>query len=373
MQLEIGRETEASEIARARIVAADGLRVGVVGATGIVGREIIRVLGQRRFPLAGLRLFATARSAGRRLVVGDTEVEIEETSAEGLCQQDLVLFAGGDDASRHFAWTVAEAGGVVVDNSSTWRMDPRVPLVIPEVNAHTLRTHRGVVANPNCTATVLVLALHPLHRAAGVRRAVVATYQSASGGGADTVRALLEQTRALLDDPEALAAGDLERIESLAGTRNPLAFNVTPQWKWGRDGYTEEELKIVAETHKIMEADFPILPTTVRVPVLVGHLVAVHVDLERPLSPEEARRILAASPGVVVVDAPQEERFPTPLATAGEDTISVGRIRPDPFNPSGLLLVAAGDNLRKGAALNAVQIAETLLEQRLLRRGAAAS
>lgn len=304
---------------------------------------------------------------------GDTQVEIEEASAEALREQDLVLFAGGDDASRHFAWTVAEAGGVVVDNSSTWRLDPRVPLVIPEVNPHALRAHQGVVANPNCTATVLVLALHPLHRAAGVRRAVVATYQSASGGGADTMRALLEQTRALLDDPEALAAGDLERIEALAGTRNPLAFNVTPQWKWGPDGYTEEELKIVAETHKIMEADFPVLPTTVRVPVLVGHIVAVHVELEHAVSPDEARRILAASPGVVVVDAPQEEQFPTPLAAAGGDAIHVGRIRPDPFNPSGLLFVAAGDNLRKGAALNAVQIAEALLEQRLLPRGAPAS
>lgn len=354
-------------------MAGNEFRVAVVGATGVVGREMVRVLVARRFPVSRLRLFATARSAGKRMAVGGEEIEIEETSAPGMREQDIVLFAGGDDASRNFAWTVAAAGGVAVDNSSTWRMDPRVPLVIPEVNGHALHGHQGVVANPNCTAAVLVMALHPLHRAAGVRRAVVATYQSVSGGGADNMRALLEQTRALLADPEAVNSGDLDRIEALTGTRNPLAFNVLPQWTWGDDGYTEEELKIVAETHKIMEADFPVLPTTVRVPVLVGHTVAVHVELGRPLTPEEARRILAASPGVEVVDAPEEGRFPTPLQAAGRDPVYVGRIRPDPFSPTGLLFVAVGDNLRKGAALNAVQIAEALVEQHLLPRVTARS
>src|SRR3990170_471472 len=293
---------------------------------------MVRVLLERRFPVSRLGLFATARSAGKRMAAGGEEIEIEETSAQAVREQDIVLFAGGDDASREYAWTVAAAGGVAVDNSSTWRMDPRVPLVIPEVNGHTLRSHQGVVANPNCTAAVLVMALHPLHKAAGVRRAVVATYQSVSGGGAENMRVLLEQTRALLADPDAVQAGDLDRIEALTGTRNPLAFNVLPQWKWGQDGYTEEELKIVAETHKIMEADFPILP---------------------------------ASPGVEVVDAPEEGRFPTPLQAAGRDPVYVGRIRPDPFSPTGLLFVAVGDNLRKGAALNAVQIAEALVEQHL--------
>jgi len=345
--------------------------VAVVGASGIVGGEMIRVLAQRRFPVARLRLFATSRSAGRRLPFGSSEIEVGETTAEALAGEEIVLFAGGDDASRQFAWGVAEAGGVAIDNSSTWRLDPRVPLVVPEVNAHALATHQGVIANPNCTAITLVMALHPLHRAVGIRRAVVATYQSVSGGGADNVRALLEQTRALLADPEALQAGHRGRIEAAAGTAHPIAFNVLPQWKWGEDGYTEEELKIVAETHKIMEADFPVLPTTVRVPVLVGHTVAVHLDLERPLTPEEARRILAASPGVDVIDAPQEGRFPTPLLSAGRDEVLVGRIRRDPTSPTGLLLVAAGDNLRKGAALNAVQIAEVLLAQRLLPRAAA--
>ncbi len=354
-------------------MAGGGFRVAVVGATGVVGREMVRVLVERHFPVSRLRLFATVRSAGKRLAAGDAEIEIEEASGPAMREQDLVLFAGGDDASRQFAWTVAEFGGVAVDNSSTWRMDPRVPLVIPEVNGHALRGHQGVVANPNCTAAVLVMALYPLHRTVGVRRVVAATYQSVSGGGAENMRALLEQTRALLADPEAVNTGQLDRIEAATGTRNPLAFNVTPQWKWGPDGYTEEELKIVAETHKIMDADFPILPTTVRVPVLVGHTVAVHVELGRPLPPEEARRVLAASPGVEVVDAPEEGRFPTPLQAAGRDPVYVGRIRPDPFSPTGLLFVAAGDNLRKGAALNAVQIAEALVEQRLLPRVGARS
>lgn len=348
-------------------------RVAVVGATGAVGGEMIRVLAERQFPVSRLRLLATARSAGHRLALSTGEVEVEETTREALQGEEIVLFAGGDDASRRFAWTVAEAGGVAIDNSSTWRQDPRVPLVVPEVNRHALRDHQGVIANPNCTATALVMALAPLHRAAGIRRAVVATYQSVSGGGADNVRRLLEQTRALLSEPDALNTGDLSRIERLTGTRQPLAFNVLPQWVWGPDGYTEEELKIIAETHKIMEANFPLLPTTVRVPVLVGHTVAVHLDLERALSPEEARTILAGSPGVEVADAPEKGEFPTPLLAAGRDAVYVGRVRRDPFAETGLLFVAATDNLRKGAALNAVQIAEALVEQRLLPRVTARS
>ncbi|HEV8338382.1 MAG TPA: aspartate-semialdehyde dehydrogenase [bacterium] len=352
-------------------MSGEGFTVAVVGATGVVGSEMVRVLSQRGFPVRRLRLFATARSAGRHLPFGDHDLEIEETSAAALAGHEVVLFAGGDDASRQFAWTVADGGGVAIDNSSTWRLDPRVPLVIPEVNAHLLATHQGVIANPNCTAATIVMVLAPLHRAAGIKRAVVATYQSVSGGGADNVRALLEQTRALLDEADALQFGPLDRIERAAGTPHPLAFNVLPQWKWGPDGYTEEELKIVVETHKIMDADFPVLPTTVRVPVLVGHTVAMHLDLERPLPPEEARRILAASAGVEVVDAPEAGRFPTPVLSAGRDEVLVGRIRRDPTSATGLLLVAAGDNLRKGAALNAVQIAEALVAQRLLPRAPA--
>lgn len=352
------------------------LKVAVVGATGVVGREMVRVLEERNFPVASLRLFATSRSVGRLLPFNAREISVEETAAETLHGQDIILFAGGDDASRDYAWRLADSGAVVIDNSSTWRLDPRVPLVIPEVNAHALDNHRGLIANPNCCAVTLVMALAPLHRAAGIRRTIVSTYQSVSGGGADNITALVEQTRALLADGdglEALSRGDLHRIEVLTGTRAPVAFNVLPQWKWAADGYTEEEKKIIAETHKIMDADFPVIPTTVRVPVVVGHTLAVHVELDRPLGLGEARRILEESSGIAIVDSPEQGEFPTPLLAAGQDAVYVGRFRRDLFSPNGLLFVAVGDNLRKGAALNAVQIAEELVARGLTRHVRAGS
>jgi aspartate-semialdehyde dehydrogenase len=334
-------------------------RVAVVGATGVVGGAMVRILEERQFPLSALRLFATARSAGKTLQFRGQSLVVEETG-DALLDCDLVLFAGGDDASRRYAWTVAERGGVAVDNSSTWRMDPRVPLVVPEVNGGVLRTHQGVIANPNCTTAALVMALKPLHDVAGIRRVVVATYQSVSGGGLDNMRALLEHTRRLLEVPEALEFGDLARIGEVAGTPNPVAFNVRPQWKWQPDGDTEEEAKVVAETQKIMAADVAVSVTTMRVPVLVGHTLVVHLDLARPLDADAARRALAAFPGVEVVDDPGHDRVPTPLLAAGRDPVFVGRLRRDPFDPLGLRLVIASDNLRKGAALNAIQIAEHL-------------
>jgi aspartate-semialdehyde dehydrogenase len=348
------------------------LRVAVVGATGVVGGAMVRMLEERQFPLSGLRLFATARSAGKTVTFRGAPVVVEETS-DALLDCDLVLFAGGDDASRRHAWAVAERGGVAVDNSSTWRMDPRVPLVVPEVNGGALREHQGVIANPNCTTAALVMALKPVHDAAGIRRAVVATYQSVSGGGLDNMRALLEHTRALLEVPEALESGDLDRISEAAGLPNPVAFNVRPQWKWQPDGDTEEEAKVVAETQKIMATDIPVSVTTMRVPVLVGHTLVVHLDLARPLDADAARRALAAFPGVEVVDDPGNDRVPTPLLAAGRDPVFVGRIRPDRFDPLGLRLVIASDNLRKGAALNAIQIAEHLMAMGLLRGRARAA
>ncbi|MDQ7828311.1 MAG: aspartate-semialdehyde dehydrogenase [Armatimonadota bacterium] len=344
-----------------------GYTVAVVGATGLVGGEMVRLLDARRFPVAALRLFATARSAGRTLPFRGRDVTVAETSEAALAACDLVLFAGGDDASRRFAWSAAAAGAVVVDNSSTWRQDPRVPLVVPEVNGHALARHQGVIANPNCCAAALVMALAPLQRAVGLRRVVVSTYQSASGGGADTLRRLLDETRALLQDPDALVRGDSERIAALAGDRDPLAFNVRPQWRWGPDGMTEEEAKVVAETRKILEVDLPVSVTTVRVPVLVGHTLVVHADLAQPLTAEAARRLFAAAPGVAVEDAPEEDRYPTPLRAAGRDPVLVGRIRRVPGDEPALTFVVASDNLRKGAALNAIQIAEALVARGHLR------
>ncbi|MDR7417589.1 MAG: aspartate-semialdehyde dehydrogenase [Armatimonadota bacterium] len=349
---------------------ASNLRVAVVGATGAVGGAMVRILEERRFPVGQLRLFATSRSAGKSVPFHRTPVIVEETGDE-LLEADLVLFAGGDDASRRYAWAVAERGGVVVDNSSTWRMDPRVPLVVPEVNGHALARHHGVIANPNCTTAALVMGLKPLHEAFGIRRAVVATYQSVSGGGIDNMRALLEHTRKLLEVPDALEAGDLDRIAAAAGTASPVAFNVRPQWKWQPDGDTEEEAKVVAETRKIMEADIPVSVTTMRVPVLVGHTLVVHLELTRPADSDEARRALLAFPGVEVVDDPANDRVPTPQLAAGRDPVYVGRVRKDPFDPHALRFVITSDNLRKGAALNAVQIAEHLLAAGRLRSRAA--
>jgi aspartate-semialdehyde dehydrogenase len=351
---------------------AEGLQVAVVGATGVVGGAMVRILEERRFPVGGLRLFATARSAGARIPFGGATVAVEETG-DAVCDADLALFAGGDDASRRYAWGVAERGGVAIDNSSTWRLDPHVPLVVPEVNGQALRDHRGVIANPNCCAVALVMALAPLHAAAGVRRAHVATYQSVSGAGIDSMRALIAQSRSLLEATDALERGDLDRVRGAAGDEAPVAFNVRPHWRWEADGDTEEEAKIVAETRKMLAADLKLSVTTVRVPVLVGHTLALHLELDRPLDPAGARAVLAASPGVEVVDDPASGRFPTPLLAAGRDPVYVGRIRPDRFDPRGLRLIVCSDNLRKGAALNAVQIAEHLMAAGRLRRRAGAA
>ncbi|MDR7556360.1 MAG: aspartate-semialdehyde dehydrogenase [Armatimonadota bacterium] len=348
-----------------------GLRVAVVGATGMVGRTMVRVLAERRFPMQHLRLFATARSAGSTVPFGEAQVPVEVTGDDVL-EHDLVLFAGGDDASRRYAWEVAARGGVAIDNSSTWRLDPRVPLVVPEVNGDALRSHAGVIANPNCCAVALVMALKPLDVAAGLRRVHVATYQSVSGGGIENVRTLLAQTQRLLEIPDALADGDLARIATAADDA-PLAFNVRPQWRWQPDGDTEEEAKIVAETHKMLGVAVPLTVTTLRVPVLVGHTLVVHVTLGRPLSPEAARAVLAAFPGVEVVDDPAAGRFPTPLLAAGRDAVYVGLVRPDRVDPHGLRLVVCADNLRKGSATNAVQIAEALVAAGSLRPRAGVS
>ena len=344
-----------------------GYHVVVVGATGAVGQTVLRVLEQRGFPLASLRLTATARSAGRSVMFQGEPHSIVETTAGALRGAQIAFFGGGDGASERFGRAAAAEGTVVIDKSATFRLEPEVPLVIPEINRHALRRHRGIIANPNCSTITMLMALAPLHAVVPIRRIVVCTYQSASGAGRDQMDALLEQSRRLLQREDLLRDGaTADALERVAGAPLPAAFNVLPQWKWMPGGVTEEEDKMIHETKKIMEAEIPVSVTTVRVPVLVGHLMALHVEFTGPFPVDRARAVLATAEGVEVADDPERGVFPTPLSAAGRDTCVVGRLRPDPTVPHGLLLQAVTDNLRKGAALNAVQIAEALVGEGLL-------
>lgn len=327
-------------------------RVAIVGATGAVGEDLLRVLEQRRFPLAELRLLASPRSAGRTMTFRGEDLPVQALSVEALRGVDLCLFSAGGGTSREWAPRAVAAGAVVVDNSSAFRMDPAVPLVVPEVNPAALAAHRGIVANPNCCTIILVLALAPLHRAAGLRAVQVATYQAASGAGRRAQEELLQGTAAVL------------RGEEFTPQVLPhsLAFNLFPRVdSFQPDGYTKEEDKMRDETRKILGLpDLPVEATCVRVPVERCHSEAVAVSLQRELTPDAARAVLAAAPGILVEDVPAESRYPQPRPMAGRDEVAVGRIRPSRVFQPGLSLWVCGDQLRKGAALNAVQIAEAL-------------
>ena len=334
-------------------------RVGVVGA-GMVGEEIVRVLEQRRFPASELRIMARSvrkqSLAGReRSVVAAAEAEID-----GL---EVVLFAGTEGAagaSRVYGWLAVEKGAFVVDNGNDFRMDQRVPLVVPEVNAEALRGHQGFVANPNCSTIQMVVVLAPLHRAAGLKRVVASTYQSVSGSGRGGVQALAQQRSAAAHGGEA----------DLGPYPHPVYDNVIPHIGSLKDefpGYYSEEVKMILETRKILGLpDLAVTATCVRVPVARSHSEALNVELEQELSPQDARRILAQSPGVVVVDEPAQARYPLAADAAGRDPVYVGRIRKDPSRPRTLDLWCVSDNILKGAALNAVQIAEKAIEMDLV-------
>lgn len=330
--------------------------VAIVGATGAVGVELMRCLEARGFPVRALRLLASARSAGRAMVFRGEEVVVEVLGEESFAGVDLALFSAGASISRRYAPVAVRAGAVVVDNSSAFRMDPSVPLVVPEVNAGAMAGHAGIVANPNCVAAILVMAVAPLHRAHAVRRLQVATYQAASGAGAAAMEELRASTAAAL-------AGEAFEPRVFP---HPYAFNL---FSHNADvdpatGYNGEELKVVAETRRIM--DLPALPvgiTCIRVPVLRAHAMAVTIEFDHAVDVEEARALLAAAPGVRVVDDRVGNRFPMPSEASGQDDVLVGRVRVDIGDPSGrsLTLFVAGDQLLKGAALNAVQIAEHLI------------
>ncbi|MDQ4041332.1 MAG: aspartate-semialdehyde dehydrogenase [Actinomycetota bacterium] len=335
-------------------------RVAVVGATGAVGTTMLSILRERAFPAAAIVPFASPRSAGREL---DGATEPVRPLAEGadVSGFDLALFSAGSGVSGEWAPRFAAAGALVIDNSSRWRMDPEVPLVVPEVNPDAAAEHaKGIVANPNCTMMQMVVALAPLHAAAGLERVIVSSYQSTSGTGIAAMEELRDQSHAILHEmdpppPEVYP--------------HPIAFNVIPQVETFRDGddYTTEERKVIAETRKVMGLpDLRISATCARVPVLNCHSESLNVETRQELSPERAREILAAAPGVEVRDDPAAGVYPLATEAAGRDEVLVGRIRRDPSNERTLNLWIVGDNLRKGAALNAVQIAELLLARRLL-------
>jgi aspartate-semialdehyde dehydrogenase len=329
-------------------------RLAVVGATGAVGLEFCTILRQRRFPVQSLRLLASPRSAGKTIAGMDGPATVERLTPESFDGIDLAFFSAGAAVSREFVPHARRAGTLVIDNSSAFRMDPDVPLVIPEINPEALRHHHGLIANPNCTAIIMAVVLWPLHRINRVRRVVVSTYQAASGAGA---RALAELELQTLD----VLSGRPARPEVFPV---PCAFNVfSHDSPVGPDGYNAEETKVIQEMRKIFgDESIRISPTCVRVPVMRAHTESLSVELAQPMSAEDARRVLSDAPGLKVVDDPQHHRFPTPLEATGRDEVLVGRIRQDPSTPEGrgLQLICSGDQLRKGAALNAVQIAELL-------------
>ena len=334
--------------------------LAIVGATGLVGQEFIKVLEQRQFPMASIRLFASDRSAGKRLFVNHQEIEVKETNSQSFERVDVALFSAGSEVSQHFSPIAAQSGAVVIDNSAAWRMDPDVPLVVPEVNAEDIRWHKGIIANPNCSTIQMVVALNPLHKVNPIKRLTVATYQAVSGTGAAAMEELSTQSKLVLEGHNAIP-----HVYS-----HQIAFNLLPEIDVFLDnGYTKEEWKVVEETRKIMHAeDMAISATCVRVPVYISHSEAVHIEFTKPMLPDEARDILANAPGVKVLDDPTISLYPQPWSVAGSDDVFVGRIRRDASCPNGLVMWVVSDNLRKGAALNAVQIAEEAVQRDWVRR-----
>ncbi len=332
-----------------------GYKVAIVGATGLVGREFIKTLEQRNFPAASIQLFASDRSAGKKLPVGHEEVEVRETTPESFEGIDIALFSAGAEVSRHFSPIAAQSGAVVIDNSSAFRMVPTVPLVVPEVNPEDIKWHKGIIANPNCSTIQMVTALYPLHKVNPIKRIIVDTYQAVSGTGAAAVEELSTQVRQVLNGQTTVPHIYPHQI----------AFNMLPEIDVFLDnGYTKEEWKMVEETRKIMHAEnMAISATCVRVPVFTGHSEAVHVEFSQPMFPEDAHRILTRAPGVKVLDDTTISLYPQPWSAAGTDEVFVGRIRRDASNQNGLAMWIVADNLRKGAALNAVQIAEEIIKR----------
>jgi aspartate-semialdehyde dehydrogenase len=340
-----------------------GYRVAVVGATGNVGREMLTTLAEREFPVDDVVALASSRSIGKEVSFGDQTLKVRDLETFDFKGVDIVLSSPGAKVSAAHSPRAAKAGAVVIDNTSYWRMDPEVPLVVPEVNPGAIAGYKkkGIIANPNCSTIQMVVALKPLHDIARIKRVVVATYQSVSGKGREAMDELFSQTRGVyVNDP----------MTKEQFTKQ-IAFNVIPHIDvFMEDGSTKEEWKMVVETRKILDPDIAVLATCVRVPVFIGHAEAVDIEFERPITVDAARAALKKAPGISVVDHRADEGYVTPVEAAGEDNVFVSRIRKDPTVPNGLAIWVVADNLRKGAALNAVQIAEALTERYMKREGA---
>ena len=327
--------------------------VVIVGATGLVGRTFIRVLEEKRFPINKIRLLASSRSAGRKLKFNGEDITVEELKRGMFKGYDIALFSAGGTVSKEFAPISASEGCVVIDNSSAWRMDEDVPLVVPYVNSHRIKDHKkkGIIANPNCSTIQMVIALNPIHKVNPIRRIFVSTYQAVSGAGQKAVDALYKETEAFFKGKEIEPQHFPYKI----------AFNCIPHIDvFLENNYTKEEMKMVLETQKIMESGILVSPTTVRVPVMNGHSESVVIETEKPISRDDAIRILRESPMVVVVDDPSQKRYPMPILSSGRDEVFVGRIREPLIFENGLAMFVVADNIRRGAATNAVEIAEIL-------------
>lgn len=333
--------------------------IAIVGATGAVGTEMLKVLAEQKFPIATLKLLASGKSAGQKLKFNNQELTVEELKENSFENIDIALFSAGGSVSEHFAPLAAKAGAVVVDNTSCFRMDPDVPLVVPEVNPNAIAAYKkkGIIANPNCSTIQMVVALKPIHDVAKIKRIVVSTYQSTSGAGAKAMQEMRDQTEAVLQG----------RPVSKQKFVHQIAFNCLPHIDVFLDnGYTKEEIKMVNETRKIFEDEnIQISPTCVRVPVFKGHSESVNVETEKPISVQQVRELMAKSPGVTLVDNPEQKEYPMAIHCEGKDDVFVGRIRKDDSIANGINMWIVSDNIRKGAATNAVQIAKILIEKYL--------
>ncbi|MGB9681417.1 MAG: aspartate-semialdehyde dehydrogenase [bacterium] len=328
--------------------------VAVVGATGLVGREMVSILEKRDFPVRSLRLLATSRSQGMVMQFKGKDIVVEEAKPENFKGIQIALFSAGEKGSKEFSPEAVKSGAIVIDNSNAFRMEPNVPLVVPEVNEEKLKEHKGIIANPNCSTIQMVVALAPIHRKYKIRRIVVSTYQSVSGTGREAIDELWEETKNIVEDKPIIPKVYPHQI----------AFNLLPHIDiFYPNGYSKEEMKMVNETRKILnDQSIRICATTVRVPVFRAHSESVNIETESPITPEEVRDLLSKSPGIVVMDKPEECIYPMPILAEGRDEVFVGRIRRDESIENGIAMWIVSDNIRKGAALNAVQIAESLIK-----------